>query len=533
MKRLLRWSATLVAVAALTFIGARAASYVNARTSNVGQLDSTNTLAIPPLLAPRDQNGRKAFELTLETGSAQFMPGKPAETWGVNGPYLGPTLRASRGDTVAVRVHNELPEATTLHWHGMHLGGAADGGPHQVIAPGATWEPSWRIDQPAATLWYHPHPHGATADHVYRGVAGLFIVDEPESTALALPHQYGINDIPLIIQDKRLHADGSLDFSERSFSPTGRLGDTILINGTYNPHVSVRDARVRFRLLNASNARIYNLGFADERPFDLIATDAGLLERPHLLHRLQLSPGERAEIVVAFAPGESIVLRSFPPDLGTNFFERRFSGGDDSFDLLQIRAATHPDPAPPVAQRLAAPEPLNQTNATRTRRFELAEDETINHQRMDMTRIDAVVPVGTPEIWEVHNGGGSPHNFHVHGGSFRVVQYGDGPLPAQLDGPKDTVYVRPGTVVRFLVRFDHTADPETPFMFHCHILQHEDHGMMGQFVVTEQAPPRIAAVSAPASAASGMLPGGHGSATVTRSEAGAMTGGTETAGASE
>jgi len=483
MKRFLGWGATFVAVAALSFIGVRATSYVNARTSTVDTLDFGQTLAIPPLLAPRVQDGRKVFDLRLESGTAQLQPGKPAETWGVNGPYLGPTLRASRGDTVVVRVHNELPEATTLHWHGMHLGGAADGGPHQVIAPGATWEPSWRIDQPAATLWYHPHPHGTTADHVYRGIAGLFIIDDPAMDALPLPNRYGVNDIPLIIQDKRLHADGSLDFSEHSFSPTGRLGDTILINGTYNPHVSVRDEHVRFRLLNGSNARVYNLGFADGRPFDLIATDAGLLERPRRLQRLQLSPGERAEIVVGFAPGESVALRSFPPDLGTNFFERRFSGGDDRFDLVQIQAATQLDPAPPIPQRLAAREPVTEADATRTRRFELAEDQTINGQRMDMTRIDAVVAVGSPEIWEVHNGGGSPHNFHVHGGSFRIVQYGDGPVPAQLDGPKDTVYVRPGMTVRFLVRFDHIAGPDTPYMFHCHILQHEDHGMMGQFVV--------------------------------------------------
>ena len=136
----------------------------SASESNVGEMSFANELRIPPLAEPSvDERGRKVFDLRLEEGEAELLPGKPAETWGANGSYLGPTLRAERGDEVTVNLDNELPETTTLHWHGMHLPAAADGGPHQMIEPGETWSPSWTIDQPAASLWYHPHLMGTAS----------------------------------------------------------------------------------------------------------------------------------------------------------------------------------------------------------------------------------------------------------------------------------------------------------------------------------------------------------------------------------
>jgi blue copper oxidase len=341
----------------------------------------------------------------------------------------------------------------------MHLPAAADGGPHQTIEPGETWTPRWEIDQPAATLWYHPHPHRQTADHVYRGIAGMFILDDPDADALPLPDTWGVNDVPVIIQDKRLHDDGSLDFSDRMISLTGRLGDKTLVNGTYDPHLDIRHQRVRFRLLNASNARIYNLGFSDDREFDLIATDGGLLETPERLTHVQLSPGERVEIVATFARGETVVLRSFEPELGTNFFENRFAGGDDSFDLLQVRAAHTLTPSPSVPRRLVRQNPLREETAARTRRFELG-GTSISGKEMDLNRIDAVVETDTTEIWEVRNTSGTPHSFHPHDVRFRVLNYAGGPAPPHLRGLKDTVYVPPGKSVRLVVRFGAYADPQ-------------------------------------------------------------------------
>jgi FtsP/CotA-like multicopper oxidase with cupredoxin domain len=211
----------LLGLVAVLGLGATAVwLYAGADQSNVGRLDFVNPLKIPPLLAPHtDPTGTKTFDLRLQPGSSHLLPGTTTPTWGANGTYLGPTLRATRGDTIRINVTNTLPAPTTLHWHGMHLPPSADGGPRQPINPATTWSPSWTIDQPAATLWYHPHPHGHTQDHVYRGIAGLFLLDDPQTSALALPKRYGVDDIPLIIQDKRFHADGSLDFGESAFHP--------------------------------------------------------------------------------------------------------------------------------------------------------------------------------------------------------------------------------------------------------------------------------------------------------------------------
>ncbi len=488
MKRLLVGLGVLAGIGVLALIGGGLWLYAHAAASNVGELRFANELKIPPLLdARRDDAGRQVFDLTLQAGTSELLPGKTTATWGANGPYLGPTLRASRGAEVVVNVDNRLPEATTLHWHGMHLPAAADGGPHQPIAAGGRWSPTWTIAQPAATLWYHPHVHGDTEGHVYRGIAGLFILDDPTAAALPLPKEYGVDDIPLIVQDKRFEEDGALDFSQSIISPIGFLGPDILINGTYDPHVAIAHRRVRFRLLNASTARVYNFGFSDDRVFDLIATDGGLLEAPHRTARVQLSPGERAEIVVAFEPGERSILRGFAPELGTNFFDGRFSGGDDTFDLLQIRAAADLAPAPATPDRLVtgAPLQLDERDAVQTRRFELQGTNRINGTSLEMGRIDAVVLLDTTEIWEVRNGAGIPHSFHVHDFQFRIIEYDGAAAPPGLAGPKDTVYVPPGATVRLLVRFRDYADPATPYMFHCHILEHEDRGMMGQFTVVK------------------------------------------------
>ena len=487
MRRLLK--ALAIAVPALLVLAAGGfyLLYTRADVSTVGELDFSNELAIPPLLdPPTDDDGRRVFGLRMQEGRAELLPGMPAEAWGYNGSYLGPTLRASRGDRVRMRVRNDLPEqTTTTHWHGMHLPGEADGGPHQRIESGETWTPSWQIDQPAAALWYHPHLHRETEDHVYRGLGGMFIVDHPRADRLPLPRNYGVDDIPVIIQDKRLGDDGSIEFSQSPISPLGRLGDTTLINGTHDPHLRVTTERVRLRLLNASTARIYEIGFSDDRGFELIATEQGLLERTEQLQRIRLAPGERAEIVVEMRPGEAAVLRSFEPDLGTDFFNERFGGGDDSFDLLQLRAAPRLQPSAEIPRQLGEPPELKDDAAGDTRRFTLTSSSTIDDKKMALGRIDQVVPLGATEVWEVHNEEGIPHTFHPHGTQFVITEYAGERPPPHLRGPKDNVLVPPGETVRLLIRFTDRAAGEAPFMFHCHLLEHEDQGMMGQLAAVE------------------------------------------------
>lgn len=483
--RLLLFGTAAVATIMVVVVGVGVWFYARADQSNVGELSFANELDVPPLLEPTvEADGRKVFELDFQAGDTELIDGQLTETWGLNGTYLGPTLRAERGDQVEVEVTNGVDEPTTLHWHGMHLPAAMDGGPHQMVAPGETWSPAWEINQPAATLWYHPHLDGKTADHVYRGAAGMFILDDDEARDAGLPDDYGIDDVPLIVQDKRFASDGSLDHSAPFMSNVGVLGDEILVNGTHDPYFEATTSLVRFRVLNASNARVYNVGFADDRPYWLVGTDSGLLEQPHETTRLQVSPGERAEIVVEVEPGERAVLRSHAPELGASFPQDRFDGGDDTFDLLEIRGADEVADSGSLPEALVEMDTPAEVDATTTRSFSLSNGR-INGRTMDMGRIDEVVEVGTTEIWEITNDHGTPHSFHPHMIHFAVLDVDGEAPPPHLQGWKDTVYVSPGSTIRVIARFEDYADPETPYMFHCHVLSHEDHGMMGQFVVVE------------------------------------------------
>lgn len=481
--RWLTWLVALgcaVALPLAAFAGFIAWSFVTAKVDTVGEVEFDRPLAIPPLAPSRlDAHGRRVFDLTLQAGETDLGRDRPTPTWGVNGSYLGPTLRAARGEQVLVRVDNGLDEPTTLHWHGMHLPARMDGGPHQMVAPGDTWSPTWRIDQPAATLWYHPHPHGETARHVYRGLAGLFLLDDPAESEVqeSLPSTYGVDDIPVVVQDKRF--DGhELDESGSFLSGVGLLGDTVLVNGTPGPYLDVTTERVRLRLLNASNARVYDFRLSDGREYDVVASDGGLLPRPVRTDSLQLSPGERAEIVVAFSPGERVVLRSLPQHNGGG----RFAGADDRLDVLELRAADELASSPQVPVELAAAPDLDASEVVGTRTFTLAGNR-INGREMDMSRIDVAVEVDTTERWVVRNPDGTPHNFHVHDVQLVVESIDGRAPPPELAGWKDTVFMPRGREVELLVRFTDYTDPDLPYMFHCHLLRHEDSGMMGQFVV--------------------------------------------------
>lgn len=240
-----------------------------------------------------------------------------------------------------MEVKNELGAVSSLHWHGMHLPAKMDGGPHQPIAAGATWAPHWQIRQPAATLWYHPHPHGATEQQVAKGLAGLFVLDDPTaSAARALPHAYGVDDVPLVVQDKAFDGSGqpSTAHPPLSLQTTGNLGDQGLANGKVGASFAASTRLLRLRLVNGSPARTYNLGFADGRTVQVIASDGGLLDAPRAAKRVVLSPGDRSEIVVAVKPNDRTVLRDYPTRLAS-FPNQRQAGGDDTLDVLQLRGA--------------------------------------------------------------------------------------------------------------------------------------------------------------------------------------------------
>lgn len=476
--------AVIVTTASIAVFGGVVLVYRHAEITTVGKQEFNQELPVPPLAESRvEPDGTRVFGLRMQSGQTEFQPGRLTETWGFNGDHLGPTLRAARGERVRVEVHNALTTASSVHWHGMHLPALMDGGPHQPVESGADWTPQWTIDQPAATLWYHPHPHGETEDHVRRGLAGMFLLDDPAADALALPRTYGVDDLPVMVQDVRFQGN-QLTGTHAMFRTVGFLGDQTMVNGALAPYRTVNDELVRLRLLNASTARTYTFGFSDDRSFALIGTDGGLLERPAELDRIQLSPGERAEIVVRFEPGPPTVLRSYPLDAGLGFWGQRFSGGDDTFDLVQFRPAEVLRPSPELPATLVRAETQDGSRAVAEREFTLT-FAAINGQDMAMDRIDFAVTRGTTEIWTVRNDDSTPHNFHIHDAQFRVLDLDGAAPPPSLSGPKDTIFLAPGSAARLALRFDGPADPDTPYMYHCHLLWHEDTGMMGQFVVVE------------------------------------------------
>ena len=475
-----------------------------------GGLSFENELLIPDQTFGTVVEGRRQFLLTVAEGSREFLPGKRTPTAGVNGPFLGPTVRLRRGEDVDLIVQNDLDEVTTMHWHGMHVPARMDGTPHQKIRPGEAWTASFQVDQQAAPLWYHPHPHGTTGRQVYRGVSGLMWIDDDNSEALDLPKAYGVDDIPLVIQDRRFEEGGTFRFA---LNQGAVYGDTMLINGTWNPILRVESRRIRFRLLNGSNARIYYIGFDDDRVFHQIATDGGFLETPLRTDRVILAPGERAEILVDFSDGAEAVLRSYAEAGLLETIGAFFGGiGNGNLQLLKISPQPAVRPSHGLPERLNSISRIRASDAAKTRPMVLAgplqrgagalrggrgrrarrgggggpPGLPINGKLMDMSRIDEIVRLGDIEIWEVANRGGQPHPFHVHLVQFQILdRNGQPPSGAEL-GWKDTVLVPPGDLVRIIMPFERYADPEIPYMYHCHIMEHEDNGMMGQFLVVEQ-----------------------------------------------
>jgi FtsP/CotA-like multicopper oxidase with cupredoxin domain len=459
-----------------------------------------NPLPIPPLLKDDDPApGRELFSLEVRQGTKAFLSGNVVPSYGYNGNYLGPVLRVHRGDLVSVAIQNKIDEATTLHWHGLEVDGAMDGGPFVLHPPGDRWQVDFRIDQPAATLWYHPHPHGLIGKQIYKGLAGLLLIDDEVTDKLPIPKQYGVNDIPLILQDRRFDLNGNMLYkTSQSDVVHGMIGNTMVVNGVVNPYLEVGTRKIRFRLLNGANASTYNISLSDGSQFFQIASDGGLLEAPVPMTSLVLSPGERAEIIVDFSHYKT----------GTTVF--LVSPG---FDILKCIISEYVKDDTVVPRKLASIEKISASLASTTRTFVLSQQGSfvaINGQRFSPDRIDENVKAGATEIWDIYNAGmggmmggdmnfggghgmsgpggfmghsgmmgGMGHPFHIHSVQFQLLERdGQQPPPGER-GWKDTVLLNPGEEVKVIARFMHTGK----FVYHCHILEHDDLGMMGAFVV--------------------------------------------------
>ncbi len=452
-------------------------------------------LPIPPLIDAAKQGN--AVKLKVTSGRHAYVKGKPTQSYGYSGPVLGPVIRFRRGDEVQMTVENALDVDTTVHWHGLLVPGDVDGGPHQVIKSGGTWRPSFKIDQPASTAWFHPHLHHDTARQVYMGLGGLIIVDDGSDARLGLPHTYGTDDLPIIVQDRSFDSDGSLLYDRDPDPQTiqyGLRGSAIIVNGIVGPVAKVPSGLVRLRILNAANAQNYDLRFSDRREFRVIASDAGFLSAPVSMRQLRISPAERFEILVDFADRHPVMLETGPDTVMGIFGAVSEDSTSEFVPIMRFEPRAASASVKEFPDRLVAPPSADSNTAIRHREFLLDSGicggqrptemgmlpgMCINGKTHDLNRIDVETVLGTTEVWKIVSRG-MAHPFHVHGASFRVLSLSGAQPPAHLAGWKDVLLVE--DEAELLVAFNHPATPEHPFMYHCHILEHEDAGMMGQYV---------------------------------------------------
>jgi blue copper oxidase len=453
-------------------------------------------LPIPRLIDAAADGHR--VSLTIAQGRHSHARGRVATTYGYSSQVLGPAIRLRRGDRTEFDIENRMSRATTVHWHGLLIPSDVDGGPHNTIRPNDHWKPSLTIDQPEATAWFHPHPHGDTASQVYSGLAGLLLLEDGTGERLGLPRTYGIDDIPLVIQDRLFDRSGEAVYRPGPMDMmTGYRGDTTLVNGVVSPVARVPAGLVRLRLLNGANARFFDLQFSDDRSFYVVASDGGYLTAPVLMQRLTIAPGERYEVVVDFARGGDVVLVTNPED---DFaMSGMMMGGAPRLSTGQLLKfevdRSKPADVTSVPRTLVDVPRLDRSKAVQRRRFSLDDmmmgmmgggmmagrgpSMAINGRPFDMERIDVRTRIGTTELWQIQSQM-MAHPFHVHGTQFQIQSLNGQPPPPYLRGWKDTVVVARDAEI--LVPFNSRASDEHPFMYHCHILEHEDGGMMGQFV---------------------------------------------------
>lgn len=446
-------------------------------------------LAIPPLLkGTPDGQGRMVYNVTAQSGETDIKDGQKTATYGYNGSVLGPALLMRSGEKVTINLTNNLPEKTTFHWHGLAVRSDVDGGPHYPIAAnGGTGKVEFTVNQPAGTAWFHPHAMGLTASQVYKGLAGLIVIQDEQSDKLNLPHEYGVDDIPVAIQDRLFTKDNQWDYKS-AYSDDGVYGDTLVVNGTINPYVEVPKKLVRLRLLDGSNARNMTLRMSDGSTMYQIASDGGLLEKPVPMEQISLVPGERAEVLVDFSRYENAAqLPSLVMQNGANgtvnVVEFR-KGATWNTDAVTSTNSTIPTwdfetkKHDEEIQKAASTDKIAQHIVMSG----MAKDVTINGKKFSMDRIDLTAKLGSTEVWDISNSDGMMgmiHPFHIHGVQFEVVSRNGVPVTPDEKGLKDTISVAPGEDVRIRIHFTQPG----VFMVHCHILEHEENGMMLQLLV--------------------------------------------------
>ncbi|HEX6315226.1 MAG TPA: multicopper oxidase family protein [Gemmatimonadaceae bacterium] len=440
------------------------------------QIVARPELTHPPLLkSVSTMRGTVEVNLTASVTRLELRPGISTEVFAYNGISPGPTLEVNEGDRVIIHFRNDLPEPTTVHWHGIHLPNSQDGSPFDPIPAGGRRDYTFTIPRGSAgTYWYHPHLHHRTGYQVAKGLVGAMIVRAPDDPIARIPERI------LILADQRLNADGSIDLPHamsmagRLDEENGREGNILFVNGQVMPTISIRPGEVqRWRVINASAARVYRLAIPHQT-FLHVGSDGGLFEKPVEVNEIVVANSERVELLVrgSGTPGSRTTLQALPYD--RYIPQTRPKDWNQVRDLLAIQVTrdgpVSPAPIPATLRRIV---PLDTSRAV-ARRVVTFSQGMINNRHFDFNRVDFTAKLGTTEIWKVENVVGMDHPFHLHGFQFQVLSRNGVPEPFR--SWKDTVNVPKHETARFIVRYD---DYPGKWMFHCHILAHEDQGMMG------------------------------------------------------
>ena len=500
----------------------------------------TGAQATPGAIPPPDVE----IALTAAPAESPILPGAPTRVWrysakvlrgpssvvqAIPGSYLGPVIRLRRGQRVRIRFLNQIGERSIVHWHGLEVPELADGHPRLAVDDGREYVYDFEVVNRAGTYWYHPHPHLRTGAQVNQGLAGLLLVADSEEDALGLPS--GDGELLCVLQDRRFDSRNQFEYLAAGPVPGGRgpmgrgmrgrmagmggrmdemmqalngwLGDRVLVNGQLHPAITVDRRTCRLRLLNGSNARIYKLAWSDRSPMTVIGGDGGLLARAQTMTTMTLAPGQRADVLLDFsgrAAGTEVQLESlaFPADAvgRVGMMDQAPplpQGAPLSLMTLRVAGGTGPRLRlpeqlcePPAEWRIRADAPVRRVVLTFRQMAWLLGGRTFD--MADVAPEETVEP-GATQIWELVNepnpmGMAMAHPIHLHGRQFRVLSRSGGEARNVLregvndSAALDTVLVLPGETVRIQATF---SRHEGLFLYHCHILEHEDMGMMRNF----------------------------------------------------
>ena len=449
-----------------------------------------DALRIPPVLKPVVRGKTHFYTLTMKAGLAKLHRDLPTTVvWGFNGLYPGPTIKVIKGNPVVIRQINQLPDhlghdgmpgaLPAVHLHGAHVAPQDDGHPREAISTGGFRDYHYPNRQPGTTLFYHDHSHGMTGMHVYYGLAGAYVIEDPAERALNLPRdEY---DIPLLIQDRIFKADGSFHYElDVAAQERGVFGDMLLVNGVVQPYLKVAARKYRFRIVNGSNARIYELQLSSGQPLIQVGTDGGLLPKPAYKSVIELAPSERADVVIdfgAYPVGTQVLLKNCPSCSGSTSALMRFDVDHTMADDSDVPDCLAPwEDLPIDAQTVARQFTLDrQLGAGGTSTW------VINGQAFSMDGPPlAQVRHGAIERWRFNNPTNHHHPVHIHLVQFQVLEINGQPQDPSQHGWKDTLVVQPGGQIVVAARFEGYTGR---YLLHCHNLEHEDLGMMADYEI--------------------------------------------------